>query len=97
MTGTYLIKAAIFDLDGVITKTALVHSSAWREMFNDYLRYREKHYAEPFREFTHSDDYLPYVDGLPRYKGIVSFLESRGINIPWGDPSDAPDRETICG
>lgn len=92
-----MIKAAIFDLDGVITKTALVHSSAWKEMFNDYLRHREKHFAETFREFTHTNDYLPYVDGLPRYKGVASFLESRGIHLPWGDPSDPPDRETICG
>lgn len=94
---TYLFHAAIFDLDGVITKTALVHSSAWEEMFNDYLLYREQHYTESFREFTHADDYLPYVDGLPRYKGVAAFLRSRGINIPYGDPSDAPDKETVCG
>lgn len=90
-------QAVIFDLDGVITKTALVHSAAWREMFNDYLKYREKAYGETFREFTHNDDYLPYVDGKPRYKGIASFLESRGIKIPFGDPSDGTERETICG
>ncbi|KPK87199.1 MAG: beta-phosphoglucomutase, partial [Bacteroides sp. SM23_62_1] len=89
--------AVIFDLDGVITKTALVHSAAWREMFNDYLRYREKEYGEPFRQFTHNDDYLPYVDGRPRYKGVESFLVSRGIHIPYGNPSDDADRETICG
>jgi beta-phosphoglucomutase family hydrolase len=90
-------QAVIFDLDGVITKTALVHSSAWREMFNNYLKYREKKYGEPFREFTHNNDYLPYVDGKPRYKGVESFLESRGISIPYGDPADDPDKETICG
>ncbi len=90
-------QAVIFDLDGVITKTALVHSSAWREMFNNYLKYREKKYGEPFREFTHNNDYLPYVDGKPRYKGVESFLESRGITIPYGDPADDPDKETICG
>jgi len=90
-------QAVIFDLDGVITKTALVHSAAWREMFNDYLKYREKKYGEIFKEFTHNDDYLPYVDGRPRYKGVASFLESRGIKIPFGDSSDANDRETVCG
>ena len=90
-------QAVIFDLDGVITKTALVHSAAWQEMFNDYLRYRERAYGEIFKEFTHYDDYLPYVDGKPRYKGVASFLESRGITIPFGDPSDKTDRETICG
>jgi len=89
--------AVIFDLDGVITKTALVHSAAWKKMFDAYLRERESKYGEPFREFTQKDDYLPYVDGKPRYKGVESFLASRGISIPYGDPSDDPSVETICG
>ena len=89
--------AVIFDLDGVITQTALVHSAAWKEMFDTYLKYRVEKYGEPFREFSHTDDYLPYVDGKPRYKGVASFLESRGIDIPFGDPSDAPEAETACG
>ncbi|RLD55502.1 MAG: beta-phosphoglucomutase, partial [Bacteroidetes bacterium] len=89
--------AVIFDLDGVITKTALVHASAWKNTFDDYMRTREKRFGEPFREFTHAGDYLPYVDGKPRYKGVASFLESRGIDIPLGDPSDDPGEETVCG
>ncbi len=89
--------AVIFDLDGVITRTALVHSTAWKEMFDTFLRSRAEKYGETFREFTHNDDYLPYVDGKPRYKGVASFLESRGIDIPLGDPSDLPDLETVCG
>ena len=89
--------AVIFDLDGVITQTALVHSSAWKKMFDEYLRYREKIHGEPFHEFTQKDDYLPYVDGKPRYEGVRSFLKSRGIEIPFGSPDDRPERETICG
>ncbi len=89
--------AAIFDMDGVITKTAAVHSSAWEKMFNEYLRYRWREYNEPFREFTHTDDYLPFVDGRPRYDGVESFLKSRGISIPFGGPRDDPGKETICG
>lgn len=89
--------AVIFDLDGVITKTALVHSQAWTRMFNDYLKYREEKYNEDHREFTHEDDYLPYVDGKPRYKGVADFLTSRNIDIPFGDPEDDPDKETACG
>jgi beta-phosphoglucomutase family hydrolase len=97
-TGSMLnFDAVIFDLDGVITKTALVHGSAWKKMFDEYLRSREERFGEPFKEFTHADDYLPYVDGKPRYKGVASFLESRGIDIPFGDPSDDPDEETVCG
>jgi len=89
--------AVIFDLDGVITKTALVHASSWKKMFDEYMRTREERYGEPFKEFTHAGDYLPYVDGKPRYKGVASFLESRAIDIPFGDPSDTPDMETACG
>ena len=89
--------AVIFDLDGVITQTALVHSAAWKKMFDDFLKsWSQKHHT-PFREFDHERDYLPYVDGKPRYKGVQSFLEHRGIGIPFGDPSDSPDKETVCG
>ncbi len=96
MTG-HRFSAVIFDLDGVVTQTALVHSTAWKEMFDSYLKFREENYGEPFKEFSHADDYLPYVDGKPRYKGVASFLESRGIDIPFGDPSDLPEAETVCG
>jgi beta-phosphoglucomutase family hydrolase len=89
--------AVIFDLDGVITRTALVHSRAWKQMFDEYLHHREKIHGEAFREFSHQHDYLPYVDGKPRYKGVQSFLESRGIDIPFGDPDDKPGMETVCG
>jgi len=89
-------EAVIFDLDGVVTKTALVHASAWKEMFDEYMRLREKRDGEPFKEFTHEHDYLPYVDGKPRYKGVQSFLESRGINIPFGEADDDVDKETVC-
>jgi beta-phosphoglucomutase family hydrolase len=89
--------AVIFDMDGVITKTAVVHSNAWKNMFDEYLHFREKTYNEPFKEFTHTDDYLPYVDGRPRYQGVERFLKSRGINIPFGDPNDEPKKETACG
>lgn len=89
--------AVVFDMDGVITQTALTHAAAWKEMFDEYLRKREVEHREEFREFTHAGDYLPYVDGKPRYKGVASFLESRGIEIPYGDPTDLPGMETVCG
>ena len=91
------IETVIFDLDGVITKTALVHARAWKVAFDEYLRLRESRDKEPFREFTHEGDYLPYVDGKPRYEGVKSFLESRNIDIPYGTPDDSPDTETVCG
>jgi len=89
--------AVIFDLDGVITKTALVHGAAWKAVFDEYMKYREQRDGEPFREFTHENDYLPYVDGKPRYEGVKSFLESRGIHIPYGEPEDDINKETVCG
>ena len=87
----------IFDLDGVITKTASVHSKAWKKMFDEYLTERENKYNESHKDFDHFKDYLPYVDGKPRYKGVEDFLLSRDIKIPFGDPSDNTSNETICG
>ena len=68
-------RACLFDLDGVLTDTASVHQRAWKEMFDAYLRERD---GNGFQEFT-SRDYERYVDGKPRYDGVRSFLESRGI------------------
>ncbi len=89
--------AVIFDLDGVITKTALVHSEAWKKMFDEFLSAYSKRNKIPFKEFSHTGDYLPYVDGKPRYKGVQDFLHSRGIDLPFGDPSDSIESETVCG
>ena len=57
--------AVIFDLDGVITKTALVHSPAWKKMFDEYLLEREKNMVNHSGSSPMKDDYLPYVDGKP--------------------------------
>jgi len=84
-------------MDGVITRTALVHSAAWKRMFDEYLRRRAERLGERFVEFAHATDYLAYVDGRPRYQGVESFLNSRGIDLPPGSAEDFPDRETICG
>jgi alpha,alpha-trehalase len=89
--------AVLFDLDGVITATARVHASAWKELFDEYLQQVAERTGEPFRAFDVENDYRPYVDGKPRYEGVRSFLESRDIELPYGDPQDPPDRETVCG
>lgn len=81
----------LFDLDGVITKTAVVHAAAWKEMFDRFLL------AHDQPEFDARADYDRYVDGKPRYDGVRSFLESRGITLPDGEPGDGPDAETVCG
>lgn len=90
-------KAVVFDLDGVITQTALVHAAAWKATFDEYLKTVSERDRVPFKEFTHENDYLPFVDGKPRYDGVKSFLESRGINLAFGQKDDADTEETICG
>ncbi len=89
------ITACLFDLDGVLTQTAKVHARAWKEMFDGFLRERAERTGEPFHEFDRPTDYDEFVDGKPRLDGVRSFLESRGIELPMGAPSDPPDAETI--
>ena len=91
------ITACLFDLDGVLTQTAKVHAKAWKEMFDEYLGCRADRSGEPFHEFTVAEDYQKYVDGKPRLDGVRSFLQSRGIDLPLGTPSDSPDAETLYG
>lgn len=91
-----VIESVIFDLDGVVTKTAKVHARSWKVAFDKYLKIREKRDGETFHEFT-DEDYLKFVDGKPRYNGVKSFLESRKITLPMGDLTDSPDTETVCG
>jgi beta-phosphoglucomutase family hydrolase len=91
------IRACLFDLDGVLTQTARVHAQAWKEMFDAFLRRRSERSGEPFVPFDPVADYSAYVDGKPRYDGVRSFLTSRNIKLPEGDPSDPPTAETVCG
>jgi len=88
------ITACLFDLDGVLTQTAKVHAAAWKQTFDEYLRQRD---GAGFKEFDAVADYDEYVDGKPRYDGVRSFLESRGIELPEGSPDDPPTADTICG
>ncbi|MEU9592733.1 HAD family hydrolase [Streptomyces sp. NPDC048219] len=87
------IQACLFDLDGVVTRTAVVHAAAWKETFDAFLRERD---GADFRPFTDSD-YDEYVDGRPRADGVRTFLASRGIELPEGDPDDPPDARTVNG
>ena len=92
-----LFGAALFDLDGVVTKTARVHASAWQHLFNEYLQSDAIRTVQPFQPFDIEQDYRIYVDGKPRYEGVKSFLDSRGITLPWGTPDDGPGEDTIYG
>ncbi|HEX4831295.1 MAG TPA: beta-phosphoglucomutase family hydrolase [Trebonia sp.] len=89
------VSACLFDMDGVVTRTATVHDAAWKEMFDDFLRSRE--HGGQFVPFDPVEDYDRYVDGKPRLEGTRSFLESRGIDLPEGSPGDKPGAATIWG
>ena len=89
------VRACLFDLDGVLTKTAAVHATAWKKMFDAYLEARASDRSEKFVPFDAHGDYDTYVDGKPRQDGVRSFLASRGIDLPDGGADDAPDAETV--
>lgn len=90
-------QACLFDLDGVLTRTATVHASAWAQALDEVLRVRAARAGEPFVPFDPVRDYDRYVDGLPRADGARRFLASRGIALPEGGPDDPPGAETVEG
>ena len=90
-------RGCLFDLDGVLTKTAKVHDAAWKEMFDDFLRDWSRQTGEPFVPFDPVADYDEYVDGKPREDGTRAFLASRGIDLPEGGEGDPPRAPTIHG
>lgn len=85
------LEAVILDMDGVITQTAKTHSDAWKEMFNTFL----KKQSDSYNPVT-DEDYLQFIDGKPRYEGVRSFLESRNLELPYGNAEDPPGEDTIC-
>jgi len=91
------VKAVIFDMDGVVTHTADIHAAAWKRMFDEYLQQQKKGKDRSYHPFDIDRDYRRYVDGKPRYDGVQSFLKSRKIALPYGNPNDSDDKVTICG
>jgi beta-phosphoglucomutase-like phosphatase (HAD superfamily) len=89
--------AVLLDLDGVITDTASLHATCWKQMFDEYLQKRATQRGEAFHPFEVATDYRLYVDGKPRYDGVRDFLTSRGIRLPEGSPDDPPQAETTDG
>jgi trehalose-phosphatase len=91
------VDAVLFDLDGVVTQMVKLHAAAWKDLFDGYLRQRAALEHKAFQPFDADTDYRHYIDGKPRYAGVESFLKSRGLELPYGDPSNTPERETVCG
>ena len=84
------IRGVLFDLDGVLTPTTVVHMAAWGRLFVPYL---DKHGVAPYTE----QDYFDFIDGKPRYDGVRSMLAARGLVIEEGEPTDDPSADTVCG
>jgi beta-phosphoglucomutase family hydrolase len=89
-------QAALFDMDGVITRTASLHAAAWKQLFDQYLL-KQVGGTEVFLPFDQQEDYRRYVDGKLREDGVISFLASRGIVLPVGSPEDTAESNTVAG
>lgn len=84
-------QAVLFDLDGVLLSTSELHRRAWSDLFTGWFA---EHGVTP--AYTDAD-YFAFIDGRPRYDGVQAVLASRGVELPWGDPSDGPEAATVCG
>jgi len=89
--------AVLFDLDGVVTRTAAVHATAWKRLFDEYGAERAARTGVAYAPFDLVADYRRHVDGKPREDGIRSFLSSRGVSLPDGAPDDDAGTETVAG
>jgi beta-phosphoglucomutase family hydrolase len=88
------VRGFLFDMDGVLTRTASVHAAAWKQMFDQFL---EQYQGKEFVPFDDRTDYERYVDGRTRVDGTRAFLRSRGIDLPEGELDDPPGRPTVQG
>jgi beta-phosphoglucomutase family hydrolase len=88
--------AVLFDLDGVLTRTAGVHALSWKKLFDSFLQQRATQTGKPFVPFDIDADYPRYIDGKLRYDGIAAFLGSRGIELPLGTQEDGPVVQSVC-
>ncbi|HVC14152.1 MAG TPA: beta-phosphoglucomutase family hydrolase [Acidimicrobiales bacterium] len=91
------ISACLFDLDGVVTRTAGLHAAAWKEAFDEFLERRSRRTSENFVPFDQVSDYDEYVDGRPRLDGARTFTRARGIELPVGTPEDPAECSTLYG
>jgi alpha,alpha-trehalase len=90
------LDAVVLDMDGVVTRTAIVHFRAWKALFDAYLAARSDLDAAQLRPFDEAD-YRLFVDGKPRYDGVRDFLASRRLALPEGRPTDPPASDTVFG
>jgi beta-phosphoglucomutase-like phosphatase (HAD superfamily) len=90
-------QAWLFDMDGVLTKTADVHAAAWKQAFDAFLGEESQRTGKTYAPFDSGEDYQKYVDGEPRADGVRNFLAARGITLPEGNDDDPPGARTVNG
>ncbi|MCJ8166237.1 beta-phosphoglucomutase family hydrolase [Pontibacter sp. E15-1] len=91
------IKALILDMDGVITNTAMLHAEAWKKLCDSFLKQRSEQDGNTYKPFDFVEDYRAFVDGVPRLEAMRNFMDSRGIDLPQGQPEDDANENTIVG
>jgi HAD superfamily hydrolase (TIGR01509 family) len=90
-------RACVFDLEGVLTDSNILHAAAWAEVFDDFLLRLSDKTGWHFIPFDRDSDYRTYVEGRTRLEGVHAFLESRGIHVPEGRPTDPAEDDTAHG
>jgi len=91
------IGAGLFDLDGVLTDSGLLHALAWGEVFDEFLLRLSEKTGWHFIPFDRVADYRAYIEGRPRLEGIHAFLRSRGIRLPEGRVDEPTGADTAYG
>lgn len=90
-------RAWLFDLDGVLTKTAEVHAAAWKQAFDEFLEKESSRSGKNLTPFDPVGDYERYVDGEPRADGVRNFLAARDIKLPEGNDDDPATARSVSG
>ena len=91
------IGAGLFDLDGVLTDSGVLHAWAWGEVFDDFLLRLSEKTVWHFIPFDRVEDYRAYIEGRPRLEGVHTFLASRGIRLPEGRADEPAGADTAYG
>lgn len=91
------VSACLFDVEGVLTDSAVLHAWAWGEVFDDFLLRLSEKTGSHFIPFDRVAEYRTYVDGRSRLEGVHAFLGSRGIRVPEGRLDDSGHADTAWG
>jgi beta-phosphoglucomutase-like phosphatase (HAD superfamily) len=91
------VAACVFNVDGVLVASAVIHADAWKEVFDEFIARRIERTAGSFVPFSRHVDYPKLIHGRSRRGAVREFLASRGISLPEGLPDDSPGTETVNG